>query len=65
MGAGDEAQESGATVVRCYRSSPTSILWIGATLVSTSWSRSSLWTYFWANVDETNVAPEAERHHYT
>lgn len=56
MGAGDEAdvRRHGG---RWHRSSPTSALWLGVTLLFTSWSRSSLWTYLWANVDGTNVAP--------
>ena len=49
-GGGDEAQTPGATVVRCYKSLPNSILWLRATLLFTFWSRSSLQTYFWAKV---------------
>jgi hypothetical protein len=52
-----EAQTPGATVGRCYKSLPNSILWLRATLLFTIWSRSSLQTYFWANVNKTDVAP--------
>ena len=51
-GGGDEAQTPGATVVRCYKSLPKSILWLRATLTLTFWSRSSLGTYFWAKVNK-------------
>ena len=52
-GGGDEAQTPGATVVRCYKSLPKSILWLRATLTLTFWSRSSLGTYFWAKVNKS------------
>ena len=53
VGGGDEAQTPGATVVRCYKSLPKSILWLRATLTLTFWSRSSLGTYFWAKVNKS------------
>ena len=54
---GREAQTPGATVGRCYKSLPNSMLWLRATLLFTFWSRSSLQSYFWANVNKTDVAP--------
>jgi hypothetical protein len=57
VGGGREAQTPGATVGRCYKSLPNSILWLRATLLFTFWSRSSLWTRSWTKVNKTDVAP--------
>ena len=56
-GGGDEAQTSGATVVRLQKVYQARSYGFVPRLLFTSWSRSSLQSYFWANVNKTDVAP--------
>ena len=56
-GGGDEAQTSGATVVRLQKVYQARSYGFVPRLLFTSWSRSSLQSYFWAKVNKTNVAP--------